>query len=389
MSTSDKPLNWRTRLIHSNAKPLPGFQSLVTGVERGSTVLFQRFADVADDWKQKTRYRYGQYGTPTTLELGLRIAELEGAHHTFIVPGGLSAISVVYLAYCRTGAHVLLPRSAYGPHTELVQGLLARFGVTAEHYDPAIGAGIEGLIRPETVLVWCECPGSVTMELQDVPAIASVCRSRGVPVAIDNTYAAGVMFDAFGHGVDISIQALTKYVGGHSDLLLGSVSVASEAHYERIGPALAQLGLVVSPDDCSLALRGLMTLGVRLERLERSTLAVAGWLKGRPEVAEVRHPAFEDCPGHALWKRDFTGSASIFSVILREDWNAARVAAFIDRLRLFRIGFSWGGVTSLVMAYPGLKRLDRGRGSRLVRFNIGLEEPQDLIEDLRQAFESG
>jgi cystathionine beta-lyase len=350
-------------------------------------VLFERLADVTGDWRHQGRYRYGQYGTPTTLELGLRIAEIESARHTFIVPGGLSAISLVYFACCRAGSHVLVPRTAYGPHSELAGDLLARFGITVEHYPPEIGSGIGTMIRPDTALVWCESPGSVTMELQDVPAIVSAARQRGVPVAIDNTYSAGVMFDAFGHGVDISVQALTKYISGHSDVLLGSVSVASESLYDRVGSALAQLGLVVSPDDCALTLRGLKTLGVRLGRLEQSTLEVARWLKARPEVAEVRHPAFVDCPGHDIWVRDFSGSTSVFSIILRDGWDRERVAAFVDGLRLFGIGFSWGGVSSLVMAYPDLTRLSDGRGARLVRLNIGLEEPADLIADLLQSLE--
>lgn len=388
MTERDTRTHWRTRLIHGSTKPLAGFRSLVPAVERGSTVLFDSMADVVDDWRQRTRYRYGQYGTPTTLELGLRIAELEGARHSFIVPGGLTAISLVYLACCRAGSHVLIPKTAYGPHAEVAEDLFARFGITVEHYAPDIGGGIAGLLRPETSLVWCESPGSVTMEIQDVPAIVAALRPHGVPVAIDNTYAAGILFDAFGHGCDISVQALTKYISGHSDVLLGSVSVASEALYERVGSTLAQLGLVVSPDDCALTLRGLRTLGVRLERLERSTLEVANWLKSHSEVADVLHPALADCPGHALWARDFTGSASVFSIILREGWEARHVAAFIDGLRLFGIGFSWGGVASLAMAYPGLTRPDRSRGARLVRLNIGLEEPRDLIEDLGQALEA-
>ena len=205
-------------------------------------------------------------------------------------------------------------------------------------------------------------------------------------VALDNTYAAGVLFDAFAHGVDVSVQALTKYVGGHSDLLLGAVSVANEAAYASVGRAHRLMGMAVSPDDCALALRGLQTLGVRLDRLERSTLTVARWLRERPEVAAVLHPALPDCPGHETWKRDFTGSASVFSIVLADDWTATRTARFVDALRLFRIGFSWGGVTSLVMAYPESVRLGALR-ERLVRLNVGLEEPADLIEDLRRALE--
>jgi cystathionine beta-lyase len=206
-----------------------------------------------------------------------------------------------------------------------------------------------------------------------------------VPVALDNTYAAGVFFDAFAHGVDVSMQALTKYVGGHSDLLLGTVSVAGAAAYEAIGPVYKQLGMAVSPDDCSLAIRGLQTLGVRLERLEKTTLEVARWLAKHPAVKTVLHPALESCPGHAHWRRDFAGSSSVFSIVFDERFGAAEVCAFADRLTLFKIGFSWGGVTSLVIVYPNLDRPGQNYGGRLVRLNVGLEESSDLIADLNQA----
>jgi cystathionine beta-lyase len=223
------------------------------------------------------------------------------------------------------------------------------------------------------------------MEVQDIPAIVAAARPRKIPVALDNTYAAGVLFDAFGHGVDVSMQALTKYVGGHSDLLLGSVSVASEASMRHVGKIYRLLGLSVSPDECSLALRGLATLGVRLAHLEKSALEVATWLKKRPEIALVLHPALPDCPGHDIWKRDFTGSASVFSIVFKEDWTPDQIMRFVDGLALFKIGYSWGGVASLVMAYESLGRENRNYGRQLVRFNIGLEAPQDLIRDLEQA----
>ena len=379
--------DWRTRLIHANTRPSMPFRSLATPLYRGSTVLFDRFADASDDWRQATGYSYGQYGTPTTLELGARVAELEGARHTFIAPGGLAAISLVYLAYCRSGSHALLPRNAYGPNSELGRDLLRGLGIEVEAYEPGIGAGIAAQIRDNTALIWCESPGSVTMEIEDVPAIVRAAHARGVPVALDNTYAAGVLFDAFAHGVDVSVQALTKYIGGHSDLLLGSVSVADDQGFERVGQALNQLGLCASPDDCSLALRGMQTLAVRLDRLEQTALRVATWLTSRPEVELVLHPALRDCPGHELWKRDFSGSASVFSVVLRPEWTPARVVGWMESLALFQMGFSWGGVASLVMAYPKLSRLPEGRGPRLVRLNVGLEEPEDLIADLAQAFD--
>jgi cystathionine beta-lyase len=379
-------MHWRSKLIHPGAHAPTGFHSLTTPIYRASTVVFERQADVSDDWRQSENgYTYGLYGTPTVLELGARIAEIEGARHSFVVPGGQAAISLIYLAFCRSGSHALVPLTAYGPNRELAAGLLKKFGVAVEAYDPLIGAGIADLIRDNTALIWVESPGSVTMEVQDVPAIVAAAHQRKIPVALDNTYAAGVLFDAFAHGVDVSMQALTKYVGGHSDLLLGTVSVADGAAYEAIGFTYKQLGLAVSPDDCSLALRGLKTLGVRLERLEKSTLELAHWLRQHPCIESVLHPALPSCPGHEYWSRDFTGSSSIFSVVFDRRFSAAQVAAFADRLRLFKIGFSWGGVTSLVIVYPDLDRPGRNYGGRLVRLNVGLEEPSDLIADLAQA----
>jgi cystathionine beta-lyase len=282
----------------------------------------------------------------------------------------------------------LIPHSINVTQRDLARGLLARFGVLVDSYDPLVGGGIAGLIKDNTTLIWTESPGSITMEVQDVPAIAAAARARHVTVALDNTYSAGVLFDAFRQGVDVSIQALTKYVGGHSDLLLGSVSIQTATDYEKVGAAAAALGMAVSPDDASLALRGFQTLGVRLERLEASTLTVARWLADQPAVESVLHPALESCPGHDIWRRDFLGSASIFSILFDTGVSAARVEAFADRLRLFKTGYSWGGVTSLVMTYRELTRPNRDYGGRLVRFNIGLEEPADLIGDLRQALAS-
>jgi cystathionine beta-lyase len=382
-------MHWRSKLIHPRAHAPANFRSLVTPTYRGSTVLFERQADVTDDWRQTEKgYSYGLYGTPTVLELAARIAEIEGAQHTFVVPGGQAAISLIYLAFCKTGTHALVPNTAYGPNRELAEGLMARFGVSVQTYDPLIGADIARLIRDDTALIWVESPGSVTMEIQDVPAIVAAAHRHRVPVALDNTYSAGVLFDAFAHGVDVSMQALTKYVGGHSDLLLGTVSVGGGAAYELIGSAYQQLGMAVSPDDCSLALRGLQTLGVRLERLESTALEVARWLKQHPKIRTVLHPALESCPGHEHWRRDFSGSSSIFSIVFDERFTPDDVAACADRLQLFKIGYSWGGVTSLAVAYPKLDRPGRDYGGRLLRLNVGLEEPADLIADLDQALQA-
>jgi cysteine-S-conjugate beta-lyase len=382
-------MHWRSKLIHPAAQAPANFRSLVAPVYRASTVVFDRQADIVDDWRQTEKgYSYGLYGTPTALELGARIAEIEGARYSFVVPGGQAAIALIYLALCKSGDHALVPASAYAPNREFGAGLMQGLGIEVEPYDPLIGADISKLIRANTTLIWLESPGSVTMEIQDSPAIVAAAHARGVMVALDNTYAAGVLFDAFGHKVDVSMQALTKYVGGHSDLLLGTVSVNTDSDYQRFGSVLKQLGMAVSPDDCSLALRGLQTLGVRLERLEKSTLEVAEWMAERPGVQKVLHPAFTSCPGHEHWKRDFTGSSSIFSVVFDERYSVAQLIEGADRLKLFKIGYSWGGVTSLAVVYAAVDRAAQGVVGPLIRFNIGLEEPVDLIADLKQAFDA-
>ncbi len=378
-------MHWKSRILHSKPDVPQGFESFATPVYRGSTILLGSMANAHDEWHMERGWNYGVYGTPTALELGARIAAMEGARHTFLAPGGQAAISLIYFAFCKAGSHALVPSNAYGPNRHLAGDLLRGLGIEVEAYDPMIGAGIGALIRPNTSLIWCESPGSVTMEIQDVPAIVAAAHERGVPVALDNTYAAGVLLDAFALGVDVSMQALTKYIGGHSDLLLGSVSVNTEAAYRAVGSTHQQIGMAVSPDDCSLALRGLQTLAVRLEKLEASTLEVARWCAEQPEIGTVLHPALESCPGHEFWKRDFTGSSSIFSFVFDRRYSPEQVNGFVDSLKMFGIGWSWGGTHSLAMAYPGLERPTGDYAGRIVRLNIGLEEPVDLIEDLRGA----
>jgi cystathionine beta-lyase len=380
-------LDWRSKLIHPTASAPDGFHSLATPTFRGSTTILPSAADVEDHWDQSQRpYRYGSYGTPTTLELGARIAELEGAEHCFITPGGQAAIALIYLAFAHAGTHVLVPDNVYGPSRELAQRLLKRLDIEVEFYDPLMGGAIQSLIRDNTRLIWCESPGSITMEVQDVPAITAVARRRGIITALDNTYSAGVLFDAFNHGIDVSMQALTKYVGGHSDLLLGAVTVRQEPLYRRLGDVHQLLGMYASPDDCSLALRGLQTMGVRLSQLEESALSVARFFSEQSEVQAVLHPALVSCPGHATWSRDFKGSTSVFSVVFVEHISREAIVGFISSLKLFRLGFSWGGVTSLVMRYDDLGRVAAVPTERLVRFNVGLESVEDLIADLRAAW---
>ena len=381
-------MHWRTKLLDPTPRARRDYASLATPIYRGSTVLFNEQSAVTDDWRQaENGYSYGLYGTPTTLELASRIAEIEGARETFIVPGGQAAIALIYLSYCQSGSHALVPFSAYGPNKAIAEGLMRGFGVEVEEYDPMIGTGISGLIRENTKLIWCESPGSVTMEIQDIPAIVSAAQSMDVAVALDNTYSAGVMFDAFSYGVDVSMQALTKYVGGHSDLLLGAVSARDDSAYSKLGPVYQQLGLAVSPDDCGLALRGIQTLGVRLDALETSTLQIANWLAKHPLIEKVLHPALPTCPGHKIWKRDFSGSSSVFSFVFKNYISVAHAETFINSLEVFRIGMSWGGVHSLAVIYPDLLRPNKDFSGAIVRLNIGLEQTDDLISDLSQALQ--
>ncbi len=379
--------NWKTKLIHSDATIPQGYKSLATPVYRGSTTVFPSAAAVRDTWDQnRVGYTYGLYGTPTALELAARICELESGAHTILTPGGQAAISLINLALLQAGDHMLVPASVYFPNRQLATRLLSKFGVTTTFYDPSIGAGITSLLQENTRLVWCESPGSITMEVQDLPAIVAAAHARNVLVVLDNTWSAGVLLDAFHHGVDITMQAVTKYIGGHSDLLLGSVTVREQALYQKLGAAQQNIGCAVSPDDCSLALRGLQTLAVRLGYIETSALAIAQWLAARPEIDRVLHPALESCPGHEFWKRDFLGSSGVFSIVFKPGPTQEQVYAFVDALQLFKVGYSWAGVTSLAVAYnigriPGRPPYEH----RIVRLNIGLESTEDLIADLEQA----
>lgn len=377
---------WKTRLIHSDAEVPGNFHALPAPVYRASTVLFEHAADATDDWDQwQHGYTYGLYGTPTVLELASRVCELEGGFRTLITPGGQSALSLVHLSLLKCGDHVLIPESIYGPNRQFANNVLRRFGVDVAYYQPSAGADIVREFRENTRVVWCESPGSVTMEVQDVPAIVQAAHARDALVVLDNTWAAGIYFDAFAHGIDITLQALTKYVGGHSDLLLGSITVRDPALFQRLGATHQVIGCAASPDDCSLALRGMKTMAVRLKQVEQSALAIAQWLSTRPEVELVLHPALPSCPGHQFWKRDFTGSTGLFSIVFRPGCDKERVLKFVDSLKLFGIGYSWGGVTSLAMTYDLQSPNRPAYGSRLVRLYIGLEDLEDLKADIAQA----
>jgi cysteine-S-conjugate beta-lyase len=379
--------NWKTKLIHSDAKIPQGYRSLATPTFRGSTTLFPSASAVQDTWDQwRVGYTYGLYGTPTALELAARICELESGRRTILTPGGQAAISLINFALLQSGDHLLIPASVYYPNRKLATRLLSRFGISADFYDPCVGADIASLIQKNTRLIWCESPGSITMEVQDLPAIVKAAHEQNVKVVLDNTWSAGVLLDAFSHGVDVTMQAITKYIGGHSDVLLGSITVRDDGLYHRLGAAQQVIGCGVSPDDCSLALRGLQTLAVRLSAIETSALAIARWLQQRLEIDVVLHPALSACPGHEFWKRDFLGSTGVFSFVFKSGPTQQQVHAFVDALKLFSIGYSWGGVASLAVAYdigriPGRPAYEH----RIVRLNIGLESTDDLIADLEQA----
>lgn len=381
--------SWKTKLIHSDAQVPSGYKSLTTPVYRGSTTVFPSVAAVRDTWDQRRAgYTYGLYGTPTTMELAARICELESGEATILTPGGQAAISLINLSFLEAGDHILIPASVYYPNRQLASRLLSRFGVSTTFYDPLIGAGISELFQANTRLVWCESPGSITMEVQDLPAIVAATHRRKILVVLDNTWSAGVLLDAFRHGVDITMQAVTKYIGGHSDLLLGSVTVCDHALYQKLGATQQNVGFAVSPDDCSLALRGLQTLSVRLSHIETSALTIAKWLAARPEIDRVLHPALPSCPGHDFWKRDFLGSSGVFSIVFKPGRTQEQVHAFVDGLKLFKVGYSWAGVTSLAVAY-NIGRIS-GRppyDHRIVRLNIGLESTEDLIADLEDALQ--
>jgi cystathionine beta-lyase len=377
-----------TTLVDTEYRPPAGFGGLSAPVYHASTVTFKDVAAMrARDWRDNTGYTYGLHGTPTTFTLEQRIAELDGGRYTTLTPSGLAAIAMINFALLKTGDDLLLPNNVYGPSREMGRTLLADFGVTVRAYDPGCGGAIEGYLQPNTRLIWVESPGSVTMEVQDVPAITAVARRHSILTAIDNTWAAGILFHPFEHGVDLVMQALTKYPSGGSDMLMGSVTTRERALHERVRSAHMRLGLGVSGDDAFLIMRSLASLELRLRQHESAALLVARWLRARPEVARVLHPFFEDCPGHALWKRDFEGAGGLFSVVLRDEIAQERVDAMINALKIFRIGYSWGGSHSLAVPYlmHDLRTDPVWSAGSLVRLYIGLEDPLDLIDDLAQA----
>ena len=377
----------QTSLIHPDYTAPEGFDAFPPAIHHASTVLFKNVAAMrSGDWKNKQSYTYGLHGTPTTFTLEARLAELEGGTHCLLAPSGLAAIAMVDFALLKTGDDVLLPENVYNPNRELGRWLSNDFGITARYYDPLAGAGIADLIQPNTKLIWTEAPGSVSMEVPDLPAICKAAHARGVLVALDNTWSAGLALRGFDMGVDIVMQALTKYQSGGSDVLMGALVTRDAALNERLAMAHMRLGMGVSADDAYLVMRGLPSMKLRFEAHDASARKVAAWLKARPEITRVLHPAFEDCPGHENWKRDFTGAGGLFSVLFDARYSEEQTDRFVDSLELFGLGYSWGGANSLVMPYR-IKaiRSNWTDSGTLVRFNIGLEDTSDLIADIERA----
>jgi len=362
---------WRGRLVNPP-------------VERASTILFGSTAELHGSRPGLGKYRYGLQGTATHWALSEALTGLEpGAAGTALYSSGLAAVTTALLTVLSPGDELLVTDAVYGPTRKFCETILKRFGVSTRYYDPLAGSGIAEIIGEKTRAILLESPGSLTMEVQDVPGICTAARERGVATLLDNTWATPLLFPAIASGVDISILAATKYVGGHADVMLGAVS-ATEKYFSRIERTGWDLGHSVSPDDAWLGSRGLRTMGVRLKQHEESALRVAHWLKEQPEVGLVLHPALLDCPGHEYWRRDFKGSSGLFAFELKGGDDAAR-ADLVDGLELFGIGYSWGGYESLALPVDPVRTVSKPPAPNLVRLHVGLEDPDDLIEDLAAA----
>lgn len=386
--TSKMPLKPETRLITAGRDPQSQFGFVNPPVYHASTVLYPT---AEDQVAHRSRYQYGRRGTPTTeaLEAALRDMEGDNCAGVVLLPSGLAAISTALLAVAGSGDHVLITDSVYRPTRNFCEGLFKRMGVETTYYDPLIGADIAKLFKPNTRVVFVEAPGSQSFEMQDIPAIAKVAHDKGALVMMDNTWATPLYFKALDKGVDISIQAGTKYIGGHSDIMFGCVS-ANAATFPKLKEAHGLMGVCVGPDDVFLALRGLRTMAVRLKQHNAAGLKVARWLEARPEVARVMHPGLESDPGHAIWKRDFTGATGLFSIVLKP-MDEKAVYAFMNALALFGMGFSWGGFESLVIIFDCNEYRTATKwapGGPTLRFHIGLEDPDDLIADLDNGFKA-
>lgn len=389
MTASDKrrPKSGRAATIvtHAGRDPFAHHGFVNTPVYRGSTVLFKTVESFEG---RQQKYVYGRRGTPTSDSLEEAIARLEEGARTWLTPSGAAAIASVLLSFTKAGDNILVADSVYLPTRKMCDGVLKRFGVETTYYDPIIGGDIARLMKPNTTLVFTESPGSLTFELQDIPAVAAAAHAHGALVAMDNTWASPLYFKPFSHGVDLSIQAATKYIVGHADAMLGAVT-ATEAVAKQMLTETQSLGICAGTEEMYLGLRGLRTIEVRMERHWRSGVEIARWLEARPEVARVLHPALESHPQHALWKRDFLGAAGLFTVVLKPCPKAA-LAAMLEGLELFGMGASWGGFESLVLPFnagPARSATAWKPEGPTVRLHIGLEDIGDLKADLEAGFD--
>lgn len=383
--TSGTPRHPETGILHAGRSPEAQHGFVNPPVYRGSTVVFPTL-DALEDYENQT-YRYGRHGTPTTAALEAALTELEGGERTLLTPSGYQAVTTAILAFVKAGDNILMVDSVYQPTRAFCDKFLARFGVTTTYYDPLIGAGIADLIQDNTRLVFTESPGSLTFEMQDIDAIAGAAHARGAVVLMDNTWATGLYFRPLDHGVDVAINACTKYIVGHADAMLGAIT-ANGAAARAIEKSRMVLGGCPGSEEAYLGLRGLRTLAVRLARHQASGLAVAEWLAGRPEVARVLHPALPSDPGHALWKTHYKGASGLFSIVLKPVPRSA-LAAMLNGLSLFGMGYSWGGYESLMIPFnPKTCRTatDWTAAGPALRLHIGLDDPRDLIADLEAGF---
>jgi cysteine-S-conjugate beta-lyase len=378
-----------TLLTTAGRRPRENHGIVNPPVYHASTIVYPSVE--AHDKSRKNRFdgvSYGRVGTPTTFAFEEAVAALEGGHRTVSVSSGLNALTTAVLSVVKAGDHILVSDSVYFPLRVFCNEMLTRFGVETTYYDPLIGAGISKLIRTNTRLICAESPGSVTFEVQDIPAICNAAREAGVLTMMDNTWSAGFYFQPFKHGIDFSIQAATKYITGHSDAMLGTITAANEEHWLMVKQTATKLGTHAAPDDCYLGQRGIRTLAVRLKQHQDNGLKLARWLQGRPEVARVVHPGLPQDPGHRIWKRDFTGACGLFGIMLKP-YEKPAVDALIDSLEVFGLGYSWGGYESLIIhSHPALIRTAtrfEGEGPYL-RLHAGLEDSDDQIADLERGF---
>ncbi len=397
------PESLSTRLIHHPYTPPSGFEAVAPGVHKASTVFFGNVDELRHrEWRDKSGYTYGLHGTPTTFTLEERIASLEGGLHCVLAPSGLSAVSLVDMAFLRQGDELLIPDNAYGPNKAFAEAELKAWGVTTRYYDPLQPADLNQQLSPATRLVWLEAPGSITLEFPDVRELVRTVQAenqrrqseggaaRPVLTALDNTWGAGIAFDAFALGVDMSMQALTKYPSGGADVLMGSVVTRDPALHHALLMTHMRLGLGVGANDAELVLRGLPSVELRYHAQDTATRELALWMQSRPEVTKVLHPALPDSPGHAFWHRDATAAACLFSVVFRADFAQPHIDAFCDRLQRFRLGWSWAGPISLCAPYhvPSIRKRSWPHQGCLVRFAVGLESTDDLRADLAQALQA-